>query len=405
MPHRDSRADSRTGIKKNVHRRNFIRGAGAAAVVGLSGCNSDGGGEDGGSTETATRTGTAGDELADKLVVLSYGGSLGEAHKQNYLDRFQEEFGVQVEKGEFGSDWDLIAKQKAGGGRVDVIMPSARTYPNAIEDELILPLRTDNVPRMLEKVNDPWRPDGKWGEWNVGDDREWWGAPWEYGASNICYNTEAWPSEVDEPTSGETSWNDLFVKPLKDELGVPIWENYPIQMAVSSLGYSPEEWYNNYDQVMEETWDRLNEWNNHVLEWYDSASQMRQILANERALGGMYWHGRVANMQKEDYPIETVVAKEGGYLFLDTMAVAAGTERRYTAEKLINYYYREENRKGFSEMIPYAPTYDLSDEYMTDALRNNPDIEHRDNHNWYDPTFVSEHKQDWAEKLQSLVRS
>lgn len=411
--------DSATG----ADRRKFLKATGAAVVgvsMGLSGClggggdgegsgdttttSSDGGGG-GGTTATSSPTVTQSKQLANKLNVLSYGGSLGEAHKQNYLDPFGDEFGVNVTKGEFGSDWDLIAKQKAGGGDVDIIMPSARTYPNAIADGLLEPIRTENTPRMLEMVNDVWRPDGKWGGWNVGDGREWWGAPWEYGASNIVWHTEAWPDGVSEPQSGETSWNDLFVDGLKNKLGVPIWENYPIQMAVSSLGYSPQEWYDNYDSVMDETWDRIETWNEYILEWYDTASQMRQMLANKRAVGGMYWHGRVYNMKNAGHPVETVVAKEGGFLFLDTIAVAAGTKRRYTAEKLIDYYYRPENRSGFSEMIPYAPTYDLPDEHMTDPLRNNPDIANRDNHNWYNPTFVSEHKKEWAQRLQQVIRS
>ncbi|NPB60912.1 extracellular solute-binding protein, partial [Shigella sonnei] len=80
------------------------------------------------------------------------------------------------------------------------------------------------------------------------------------------------------------------------------------------------------------------------------------LYSNETAHIGDGWSGRILALQDDGYDnLEYTIPEEGAYGWGDSFAIAKGSERRYTAEKFLEFTYRSDVKEGLSPQIGYPP--------------------------------------------------
>lgn len=389
----DATGSNRTQSLNN--RRTFIKTAGVGTAVALAGCL---GGDDGGSG--GGTAGSPGDELADKLQVLTWGGSYGKKQKQVFIDGFQEEYGVEIEWGEFGSDWDLLSKQKASGeGKVDIVQPSSSGGFVAIKDNLLEPINLDNLENWDNVLDDFKNP-----TWDAGEDVHL--VPLVYGGNGMVYNYEQYAppdgSAGDEPKV----WDDIFNDQTKGNISMPSSIDSIVTIAAHDHDdVNVENFTDAYEANMEKVWERIEYYNDHVFQWWDSGSTMQQLLTNESAIAGQLWVGRVYVLrEEEDVPVRYKVPDDGTNFWVDSFAIAKGTKRKHTAEKFIDYTLRVDKSIKFGEEIPYAPGVEIPESKRPDTLSENDDLGNLDKLIQIDPQLVLDHRKEWSKEFQQITR-
>jgi spermidine/putrescine-binding protein len=389
-----------SGENRQSNRRTFLKTAAIGTSVALAGCsggsNEDGsnsadGSESGGNSGTTdgSSSGSDDEELADELTVLTWGGSYGEAQKEVFIDSFADEYGVDVTWGQFGSDWDLLTEQRTGGTEVDVAQPGQTAAYLGANEELLLPLRTENMDNW-DNLRDRFRNP----EYDPGEDFHVAGLC--YGGNGIVYNTDY----MDEPSS----WDDIYTEDTRGQVALPRSIDSVVAIAASDLEMDLTSLDENYDEKMDQVWERVGEINEYIFEWWDSGSTMQQLLTEESAITGQLWTGRVYDLRtNEDVPVEYTVPEEGTSYWCDSYGVASNTDRRYTAEQFIDHVLQPELMAEFTSQIPYGPCVPV--EETPEALEGNSDIENIDKLTLLHPELAEENRQEWEREFQSIIGS
>lgn len=145
-------------------------------------------------------------QTKEKLVVVSWGGTWGDAMKETLFKPFEKETGITVELRPQGSMMDMLATLTAQKDRMEADVWVTGIAPTLLADKagLLLPIPRDKVPNAAAL------PEGMTGDkyvalWNI-----------FYG---IAYNSKTVPFEI-------TDWKDLLDPRLKQKVGVPHGSGY-----------------------------------------------------------------------------------------------------------------------------------------------------------------------------------
>lgn len=384
------------GVTTNRVGRRAVLASAGVGIAGLAGCaGGSGGGGGGDDTPTGTTVGDSGNQLADELTVLTWGGTYGDAHKSTIIAGFEEEYGVTVEHGVFGNDFDAIAKQKAGGGgNIDVIEPGMTGAMTGVDQDLFLPLRRENIPN-LENLTEQFKVDNL--TYDPGDEPHI--VPWVWGTAGLVHNTE-------QMSSQPTVWEDLFTDETdgKVAMNTVAWlELGPIEHAAFALGYDISDFSENYEEKMDDIFGKIAEWDEHMLQWFDSGSTMQQLLKNESAIAGTYWYGRYLAAKEAGAPIDFKIPDDGTSMWIDNWAIAQGTEHRYTAEKFLDYSLTQDAHAAFSAEFPYASSVELDN--PPEPLQQSPVPDNRDKIHMADMETLYANRKNIQKRFQETIRA
>ncbi|USZ73690.1 ABC transporter substrate-binding protein [Natronosalvus halobius] len=378
---RSKSVDKLTDAGSTITRRRWIQSSVATATVaGLAGC-------------------LGGDDTDDTSITF-HGFGTHVDPIENMAEDFEEETGISVNVSPFQDDWQVLARQRAGGGDLDLFQMSMRAVPSAREEELIQPIRPENVPN-LENINDrysaenaPWESDGD----------TWSAVACHFGSNSLAWNTEEWPLE-DEPTS----WRDLLDPELEGDVAYSQRPNYAV--CTTYLQYwpdEPREFEANYDERIQQVWDSMeNDWKPQVGVWLEGGPQANQAFANANVIAGHQFPVIVKTLQNEGHPIKDVIPEEGAFMYFDGMAIPAGVEdpKREAAEQFINYFIDPENRQEYLESVPTGTTFDIPEEYQSEGYKNNTAVMYEDRLSIFDPVFVGSKADEWTSEIQEILRS
>lgn len=379
-----------TGPTATATRRRWLRGSAAAvAFTGLAGCSGNGGG------------GTVGDsgDLSGTTVTFQGFGTHMPGMEAMAAD-FQEETGIEVTTAPFSDDWQVLARQRAGGGDLDLFQMSMRAVPSARDEGLIQPIRPENVPN-LENINSTYRPENA--PWEPDPD-QWTAVASHFGSNSLAWNTELWPYD-EEPTS----WTDLLQPELEGEIGYSQRPNYAVCTTyLQNWPDEPRQFEENYDSRIEAVWDALrNDWKPQVGTWFGGGPQVTQAFSNETVTAGHNFPVIVATLQADGNPIKNVIPEEGAFQYLDGMAIPAGVEDpvREAAERFISYSLDPANREEYLQEVPTGTTFDIPEEYQSEGYKNSAAVQGEDKLAIFDPVFIGERADDWTSRIQEIIRA
>jgi spermidine/putrescine-binding protein len=384
--------------------RRTVLAASGAAIAGLAGClggSSEGstetsGGEDssGDSTDASGGTTTSsGDELADTLSFYSWGGSTQEALTEHLIEPFEEEYGVTVEQSSFSSQDKMLANVRSSPeGSYDVIMPSLSGSYNAVKQDLVEPLRLDNIETWSNVLP-------SFQDFNVvasADER--YVAPLYYGTIGMVYNADEVSGSP--PFSWDLTWDDQYAGALTLE-GFAFVRVFTTALR---LGMDPnvmEGDAGSYEEGIKQVYDAMAEQHEYVTKYWTSGQEQTTLYSNGTAALGDGWSGRILSLQEDGYDnLNYTIPEEGAYGWSDTFAIAKGSERRYTAEKFLEFAYRPEVQEALSPALGYPPATDATSSDI-EAL---PDFDPTggDRLVFQDQQFKETHQEDWNSTFEQI---
>jgi spermidine/putrescine-binding protein len=166
-------------------------------------------------------------KLSKTMRFMSYGGSWQEALTTAAIKPFEDKYGVQVLQESYDSEAELIAKMKAAGpGAYDVVTVNESGLYLGVKQDVLEPLRLDNIPNYANIVKVLQKPtyDPGPGIHSVPD---------VFGSSAIVYNTK----HVDKPTSWDVLWDPRY----KGRISLRDAAIYRVFITAIRLGQNPNK--------------------------------------------------------------------------------------------------------------------------------------------------------------------
>jgi spermidine/putrescine transport system substrate-binding protein len=300
------------------------------------------------------------------VLVCSAGGALaqGELFLYNWSDytapkvieKFEKETGVKVTLDVFDSNETLLAKLKSGGGAYDIVVPTNNFIPILIEEELIQKINAaeldgyDNI--ITGMKNPPWDPKN---EYTV---------PWNYGTTSFCLNTDVYSEDY-------KTFETLFEPPeaLQGKIGMfdSSEENICLAQIYLGLGQCNED-----PEEMQRVLDLLVAQKPHV-KVYSSEGIHERLISEDVAISGC-WNGAAIRAREGNPAIEFVYPKEGVLGWADNLVVPTGAPNYDNAVKFIEFMLQPENAAIQSNFTGYANAIKGSEEFMTEELKNAPEL-------------------------------
>ncbi|MDR2897625.1 MAG: extracellular solute-binding protein [Spirochaetaceae bacterium] len=270
---------------------------------------------------------------------------------ESVIEKFEQEFGVEVVLDYYSTNEDMYAKLKAGGGGYDIVVPSQDYVAIMIEEDMLQPIDHSKFPNaqnvsslVLEKATyDPSM------EYSV---------PYYMGAAGIAVNKSR--------VSGyEESW-DIFARTdLKGRMAMLDDMREVIGDALAYKGYS----VNSLDDAQLEEAKRIviDQWKPNLVK-FDAEGIGKSFSSGE------FWvvQGYAEQVFEEldeaewdnvDFFIPTA---EGGPMYIDSLCILKKAKNYDLAMEFINFIHRPEIYAEFVDAFHFPPTANsAAAEYMT----------------------------------------
>jgi len=279
-------------MSDKLNRRTFLKATGSASAVGitaLAGCTGGGGSN----TETTAKdtpkstateskqttkssSGSGDNQLSDTLNFYSWGGSTQKALNKYVIQPFEDKYGVTVKQSSFGSQSDMLANVRSSPpGSYDIIMPSTSGAYTVAKQDLVEPIRTENMENWsnLIPVFQDFTPDPG-STVHV--------APLYYGTVGLAYNSDH--------VSGSPpfSWDLAFDSQYK---GRVILEQVPyvrVFQTALDLGMDPNQITvdGSYEKGIKKVYDKLSAQQKLGKKYWSSGQEMVTLYSYETAYLG-----------------------------------------------------------------------------------------------------------------------
>lgn len=235
---------------------------------------------------------------------------------------FEEETGIKVNYMRFTTNEDMLVQVQADPTNYDVIFPSDYIIERLVREDLLEPLRFENIPNADLTLDWLKTPDY--------DPDMTYSVPYMWGTVGILYNT----TMVKEPVTSWTAMWDMYyldnvfmMDSIRDTIGV----------TLKMLGYS----MNTRDRdALEEAKEKLIEQKRlGIVKAYQVDETKDKMIAGEAAMGLM-WSGDAAYAMSYNENLTYVVPSEGSNVWVDAMCVPKGAKNVENAEIFINFMCR-----------------------------------------------------------------
>jgi spermidine/putrescine-binding protein len=253
---------------------------------------------------------------------------------EDTIPNFEKEFGVKVIYDTYESNEEMLAKLQAGASGYDLVCPSGYSVPVlralGLVDKLYkqyLPNLTFIAPVFLELPYDP------------GNDHT---VPWQWGLTGIAYRKDkvkappdSWGVFHDAQYKGKMTQAD----DMRDVIGA--WLTFRGKSANST---DPAE----LEQAKKDALQAKK-----LLRSYVSAPVKGQLITGDVWIAQL-WNGDTAQAKIEQPEIEFAMPKEGGAMWLDTMAIPKKAPHKRAAHEFLNYVLRPEVGAAISTHTGYG---------------------------------------------------
>ena len=287
------------------------------------------------------------------------------------LDKFRDEFAVDVVQDFFPNNEELLARVEKGGSGYDVVVPSDYMVGIMIEQDLLMPLDLDAIPNaenLAEEFRSP-----------PFDPEHRYHMPYQWGTTGIAVNLETAGTDDPEPT-----WGWLFdpelSKSFDGRMSLLDDPRETMGAALAYLGYS----INSTDKAeLQEAADLIAETSSRLAAF--ESEQFEDLLVEDvtgvaHGYSGDFFAAFDANDLWEDYAY--IVPEEGAVKWVDAMAVLADAPHPCTAHTFINFMLNARNGARLTNWVFYASPNAAAEEFIDPEILEDPAI--------YPPTDIVE---------------
>jgi spermidine/putrescine-binding protein len=279
------------------------------------------------------------------------------------IDKFREEFGVDVIEDFYPSNEEMLARVQSGGSGFDLVVPSDYMVGIMIDQNLLLPLDKDAIPNADNVAADFTEPPF--------DPELAYSMPYQWGTTGIGVSYEA---VGDDP---EPTWGWIFDPEMSGDLAGRISmlddPREAMGAALAYLGYSINS--SNEDEIQEaadliaETTDRLAA--------FDSDQYEDLLVSDETAVAHGYsgdFFGAFDETEGGYDNYTYLIPQEGAVRWVDTMAILADARHPCTAHAFINFILDARNGAQLTNWVYYASPNAAAEEFIDAEILEDPAI-------------------------------
>ncbi len=270
------------------------------------------------------------------------------------IEQFSKENDCKVTIDLYEDNESMMAKLQGGGTSLyDLVVPSDYIITALIKNNLLAPLRKENVPNLKnidpKFLNREYDPGNKYT------------SPYLWGTVGIYVRKK--PGETVDET-----WGLLF-DPAKS-IGPFLLIDDARAMIGAALRYKGYSLNTTDKKQLKEARDILIEAKKRSLGFEGGVGIKNKVLANVCKLGVCY-NGDAVRGMKDDPDTYYFVPREGSEIWVDNMAVPAKAPHRDMAEKFINYILDAKIGAQLANYIRYATPNAAAREFLNaDDLKN-----------------------------------
>lgn len=315
---------------------------------------------------------------------------------------FAEEMGIEleVENGTYGNQEEWLAAVKAAPGDycIATYVSDFGLY-NGVMQGLLQPFRLENMPNYAN-LADKWE-----NRVAVAGDPNAYVATVDVGMYTFVY-------AKDKLSERPNSYDPLFDPQYADRIALRDYGLYRIFQTAAYLGLDPN---NLSDEEVDKVFETMAQQRELVRAYWQSASQLDQLLANREVWLADYWFDTITRIGEdganklERLDIGWWFPEQGGPVWAGGPVIAAGCEgpERTTAELLINYLLRSDVYEKFAAAQGYVPTLE-EDKFDVEAFfAETPDrAAYRqailDTGILIDVAKIIPHQEEWNERYEEM---
>lgn len=288
-----------------------------SVILVLAGCASQ-------SASVTTPTPT----IQRELAIYNWGTYIA----PELLTQFEEQYHVTIRYDEFDNDDELLNNLRMGSS-YDLIVPSDTLIPLMRSEGLLARLNHQNIPNLANLAPEFANP--------IYDPQNRYSVPYQWGTIGIGYNIQKTGREL-------TSWRDLFDPQFKGRVGMLDDYNLALGIILLMLGYSP----NSVNVV------HLEEARDFLMTQIDQLVVVGDVGQDYLASGELdivvEFNGDTSQLMRDNPDIRFIIPEEGGYIFVDAMAIPASATDKDLAELFINFILDPQNGATLSNEIRYG---------------------------------------------------
>lgn len=279
------------------------------------------------------------------------------------INKFRDEFGVDVVEDFYPSNEEMLARVQGGGSGFDVVVPSDYMVGIMIDDGLLMELDKDAIPNAQNLSDDFTTPPF--------DPQQDFHMSYQWGTTGLAVDTEAVGSDEPEPT-----WGWIFDPEMSSDFAGQITmlddPREAMAAALSYLGHS----INTTDEAeLQEAADLIAE-TNERLAAFDSDQYEDLLVAEETAIAHGYSGDFFAAFDEVDgwERYTYLIPEEGAVKWIDTMAILADAPHPCTAHTFINFMLAPENGAQLTNWTFYASPNEAAEDFIDPEILGDPAI-------------------------------
>ncbi|WP_428512186.1 extracellular solute-binding protein [Roseovarius sp.] len=287
-------------------------------------------------------------------------GSLNIYNWGNYtspemIEKFEQEFDVDVTITDYDSNTTALAKIEAGGHGFDIVVPT-HSYMGVYIDKGLL--MKPGIPEMENygNISEQWKNV----EW---DPNREYSVPWQWGTTGIAVNKSAY--------DGDINTSSIFLDPPEELVGkvnvVPEMQDV-MNLTLFYVGGEP---CTTDKEVLKKARDVLIE---AKPKWMSMDYGMTEKLSNGDVMASVNWNGSTFRARNNNEDVSYGYPKEGYPVWMDSAAILADAQNVENAKLFLNFIMDPENAAMLSDFARYANGIDGSEEFMPEEMRTAPEI-------------------------------
>jgi putrescine transport system substrate-binding protein len=290
----------------------------------------------------------------------------------NVLPAFEKEFGIKVNYDVFDSNEVVETKLLAGNTGYDVVMPSASFMQRQIQAGVFQKLDKSLLPNL--KNLDP----GITAKIAIMDPGNQYGVNYLWGTDVVGYNEDQINAAMpNAPVNSFAMVYDPNVIKNFQKCGVSILDA-PDEVVGTVLIYLGKDPNSEAPEDLQAAAKVLYAIRPYVR--YINSSKYIEDLANGELCLAMGWSGDIGQARRrakeagKDAKIKYNIAKEGGLMFFDMMAIPADAPHPKNAHLFINYMLRPDVAAKNASAVHYATSVAAAFSLVDPAVYNDPSV-------------------------------
>jgi spermidine/putrescine transport system substrate-binding protein len=221
-------------------------------------------------------------------------------------------------------------------------------------------------------------------------------APYDYGTTGIAYNTKY----ISEAEAKEKGANLLVDKKYAGKIGAYGDMVTRVWYAALQTGQDP----NNVKDI-DAIWAKVREARDLTKKYWQSGSELMDLLSKEEIVATEAWSGRVAALQQQGAPI-AYLDPPGSYAWLEDMLILKGSPMP-ECEELVNFMLDPATAIAVAEGQNYPPSLDPRKVKLSDKIAKLPAYDPTGEFKaltFGDPVYWAAHNDEWTKQWDRISK-